>query len=49
MGDGYDRIPLRSIRVPDDVWEHAKECAEAEGISVSAYIVKALLRWKVKR
>lgn len=42
------REPLRSVRVPDEVWQHAKACAEAEGTSVSAYIVKALKRWKVK-
>jgi hypothetical protein len=44
----YDRIPLRSVRVPDDVWEHAKRCAEAEGTSVSAYIVERLRRWRPK-
>lgn len=43
-----NRIPLRSVRVPDDVWEHAKRCAEREGRSVSAYIVASLRRWKPK-
>lgn len=40
--------PLRNIRVPDEVWQHAKECAEASGVSVSEYIVKALKRWRVR-
>ena len=42
------RIPLRSVRVPDDVWEHAKRCAESEGTTVSAYIVRSLKRWRPK-
>jgi hypothetical protein len=41
--------PLRNIRVPDDVWAHAKECSDAEHVSVSAYVVKALRAWKVKK
>ena len=48
MGED-NRIPLRSVRVPDEVWEHAKRCAETEGISVSAYIVDRLRRWRPRR
>lgn len=38
--------PIRTVRVPDDVWEHAKRCAESEGTSVSARIVQALRDWQ---
>ena len=42
-----DRIPLRTVRVPDEVWEHAKACAEAEGTTVSAKINETLRKWKL--
>ena len=38
--------PNRTVRVPDDVWAHAQYAAQVEGTTVSAYIVKALRRWK---
>lgn len=38
----------RSMRIPDDVWEHARACAAAEGISVTEYVVRALKRWRPK-
>lgn len=43
-----NKSPLRlhSVKVPDDVWEHAQRCAEAEGTTVSAHIVKSLRRWR---
>ena len=41
-----NRIPLRTVRVPDAVWEHAKRCAATEGTSVSAHIVHALRTWQ---
>lgn len=40
--------PIRAMRIPDDVWEHAKACAAAEGISVTEYVVRALKRWRPK-
>lgn len=40
--------PMRSMRIPDDVWRHAQECAAAEGISVTEYVVRALKRWRPK-
>lgn len=46
MGDAH--TPRRTVRVPDDVWEHAKACAEAEGTTVSAHIVKSLRKWRPK-
>jgi hypothetical protein len=40
--------PLRSIRIPDDVWHVAVERAKVEGTSVSAWVV-ADLRKRLKR
>ena len=37
--------PLRSVRVPDDVWGAAKAKAEAEGRTVSDVLVGALRRY----
>lgn len=45
--DGYERRhKVRTVRVPDDVWEHAQRCAQAEGTTVSARIVQALRDWE---
>lgn len=38
-------IPLRSVRVPDDVWQAAQAEAAKRGESVSAVIVRALRRY----
>lgn len=35
-------MPLRNVRVPDHVWEAAKERAESEGQSLSAVIRRFL-------
>jgi hypothetical protein len=37
--------PLRSIRIPDEVWHAAKAKAEKEGTTVSAVVVAALTRF----
>lgn len=37
--------PTRNVRVPDDLWEAAKEQAERDGTSVSAVLVAALRRY----
>lgn len=39
---------IRTVRVPDDVWQHAQEQARIEGTTVTAYIVKQLRKWKAK-
>ena len=31
--------PLRAVRVPDDVWQHAQAYAAEHGVSVSELIV----------
>jgi predicted HicB family RNase H-like nuclease len=36
---------IRSVRVPDEVWEAAKARAESEGSSVSAVVQAALRRY----
>ena len=36
------KTPKRSVRVPDGLWEAAKEKARARGESVTAVIVRAL-------
>jgi hypothetical protein len=43
------RDPIRTVRVPDEIWQHAKDCSKASGVSISAYIVRALRRWRVKQ
>lgn len=37
--------PLRSVRVPDEVWLPAKARSEAEGIPLTAVIVTALIQF----
>ena len=39
------KTPLRSVRVPDDIWHAAQERADAEGQTVTAVIVAALRRY----
>lgn len=40
--------PIRTVRVPDDVWQAAQERAAEKGESVSAVIVRALKRYGKK-
>lgn len=40
--------PLRSVRVPDEVWEAAKAEAERRGETVSGVIVRYLRRYARK-
>ena len=42
------KTPLRNVRIPDDVWEAAKQKAEAEGRNVSAVIREHLEQWAAK-
>lgn len=37
--------PIRTVRVPDDVWQAAQDRAAEKGESVSAVIVRALKRY----
>ena len=37
--------PIRTVRVPDDVWQAAQDRAAEKGESVSAVIVRALRRY----
>ena len=37
--------PLRSVRIPDDVWNAAREKAEREGVTLSSVILAALTRY----
>lgn len=37
--------PLRSLRIPDEVWTAAVEKARAEGTTVTAVVVAALRRY----
>lgn len=37
--------PIRTVRVPDDVWQAAQERAAEKGETVSAVIVRALKRY----
>lgn len=41
--------PLRSVRVPDEVWEAAKLEAEARGETVSEAVVRFLRRYGASR
>lgn len=42
------KTPLRSVRVPDDVWQAAQDRAAEKGETVSAVIVRALKRYGKK-
>jgi predicted DNA binding CopG/RHH family protein len=48
MGDGYARVPHRTVRIPDDEWEAAKAKAAAEGETLSEVIRRALRRYTAK-
>ena len=37
--------PLRSIRIPDDLWHAALERADERGESVTAVVIRALERY----
>ena len=39
------KTPPRSVRIPNDVWDAAKARAEAEGTTVTAVILRALIRY----
>lgn len=40
--------PLRSLRIPNDVWDAARDKARGEGTTVTAVVLAALQRY-VKR
>lgn len=48
MGDGYIRIPHRTIRIPDDEWHAAQEKAKERGETLSEVIRRALRRYAAK-
>lgn len=37
--------PHRTVRVPDELWDAVKVKAEAEGVTVTEVIIKALERF----
>lgn len=37
--------PIRNVRVPDDLWNAAKDRAQAEGRSVTDVVVEALRQY----
>lgn len=39
------QTPTRNVRVPDEVWAAAKARAEAEDTTVTAVIVRTLIRY----
>ncbi len=39
------KTPLRNIRVPDDLWDAAKQKAQAEGTTLTEVIKRALTRY----
>ncbi|WP_372943564.1 ribbon-helix-helix protein, CopG family [Mycolicibacterium sp.] len=39
------RVPLRAIRIPDDLWDAARAKADQEGRSVSEVVREMLARW----
>jgi predicted HicB family RNase H-like nuclease len=43
------KTPLRNIRVPDDLWQAAKEEAAAEGRSLTDVILGDLHRYVTRR
>lgn len=48
MSDGYERVPHRTVRVPDDEWEAAKAKAAEKGETLSEVIRRALRRYAGK-
>lgn len=45
MPDRPGHTPRRTIRVPDELWEAAKEKADSQGRTISEVIVRALERY----
>lgn len=45
MADGYERIPHRTIRVPEDEWRAAQEVARQRGEPLSEVIRASLRRY----
>ena len=41
--------PPRSVRVPDDLWQAARDAAQAQGITVTDVIVAALRRYVARQ
>lgn len=37
--------PHRTVRVPDELWQAVKRKAEAEGVTITEVIIKALERF----
>lgn len=37
--------PPRSVRIPDHIWQAARERAERDGTTVTAIILRALTRY----
>lgn len=48
MGDGYTRVPHRTVRVPDDEWEPAMAKAVERGETLSEVIRRALREYAAK-
>lgn len=48
MSDGYERVPHRTVRVPDDEWEAAKAKAAEKGETLSEVIRRALKRYAAR-
>lgn len=45
MADGYERVPHRTVRIPDDEWDAAKTKAAEKGETLSEVIRRALRRY----
>lgn len=43
------KMPMRTIRIPDELWAAAQAKAEAEGVTVSEVVRRELERWVRKR
>lgn len=48
MADSYERVPIRTVRVAEDLWQRARAVAKARDESLSDVIRAALERY-VKR
>ena len=48
MADEYKREPIRAIRIPDDLWQRAREVSTERGESISKIVRDGLERY-VKR
>lgn len=49
MGDGYTRIPHRTIRIPDEEWRAAQEKARERGETLTDVIRRALKRYAARQ